>query len=77
MTMTSGSTTLFDNNGNGYPISDAVILQTPQSCLLQGSGALTVSAIVSNLPPNCWGSAEDNTTDQPRRSVTTLSPRTP
>ncbi len=52
MTMTSGSTTLFDNNGNGYPISDAVILQTPQSCLLQGSGALTVSAVVSSLPLN-------------------------
>ena len=76
MTMTSGSTTLFDNNGNGYPISDAVILQTPQSCLLQGSGALTVSAIVSNLPPNGWGSAPDDTTNQSRRSVTTLSPRT-
>lgn len=41
-----GTTELYDNNGNAYPISDAVILQTPQSCLLQGPGALNVSALV-------------------------------
>ncbi|KAL1870843.1 hypothetical protein Daus18300_004931 [Diaporthe australafricana] len=41
-----GTTKLYDNNGNAYPISDAVILQKPQSCLLQGPGALNVSALV-------------------------------
>lgn len=45
-----GTTKLYDNNGNAYPISDAVILQRPQSCLLQGPGTLSVSALVlSNL----------------------------
>ncbi|KAK7712010.1 hypothetical protein SLS64_005281 [Diaporthe eres] len=41
-----GTTKLYDNNGNAYPISDAVILQKPQSCLLQGPGTLNVSALV-------------------------------
>lgn len=41
-----GTTKLYDNNGNSYPISDAVILQKPQSCLLQGPGSLNVSALV-------------------------------
>ena len=52
----SGGSTNFDNNGVGYPMSDAVMLQTPQSCLTQGSGALTVTAAVRNdratLPVN-------------------------
>ncbi len=38
--MKDGSSQLFDNNGNGYPQSDAVIFQKPQSCLLQGTGSL-------------------------------------
>ncbi|KAK3364877.1 hypothetical protein B0T24DRAFT_598205 [Lasiosphaeria ovina] len=42
-----GSNQSFDNNGNSYPLSDAVILQKPQSCLLQSSGALTVTALES------------------------------
>lgn len=41
-----GTTKLYDNNGNAYPVSDAVILQRPQSCLLQGPGNLNVSALV-------------------------------
>lgn len=41
-----GTTELHDNNGNSYPVSDAVILQKPQSCLLQGPGSLNVSALV-------------------------------
>ncbi|KAL1837323.1 hypothetical protein VTJ49DRAFT_3994 [Mycothermus thermophilus] len=43
-----GSSETYDNNGNEYPLQDAVIMQNPQSCLLQGSGALTVSALVRN-----------------------------
>ncbi|KAK3378435.1 hypothetical protein B0H63DRAFT_397603 [Podospora didyma] len=56
LTLTDGTTQLYDNNGNSYPISDAVIYQKPQSCLLQGTGALTVTAVVRNdiapLPVN-------------------------
>lgn len=52
----SGTSQTYDNNGNSYPISDAVLIQKPQSCLLQGSGALTVKALVRNdrtsLPVN-------------------------
>lgn len=42
----NGTTQEYDNNGNSYPMSDAILLQKPQSCLLQGSGALNVSALV-------------------------------
>ena len=51
-----GSSQNFDNNGAGYPVSDAVMLQKPQSCLLTATGALTVTAAVRNdratLPVN-------------------------
>ncbi|KAK4670179.1 uncharacterized protein QC763_209370 [Podospora pseudopauciseta] len=43
-----GSSQTFDNNGNTYPLSDAVVLQKTQSCLLQTSGQLTVAAVVRN-----------------------------
>ncbi|KAK4228208.1 putative fungistatic metabolite [Podospora fimiseda] len=43
-----GSSELYDNNGNSYPLSDAVILQKTQSCLLQTSGQLTAVALVRN-----------------------------
>jgi hypothetical protein len=49
--MADGTTTPFDNNGNLYPMPDAIILQQPQSCLAQGSGALTVTAAVSLPKP--------------------------
>ncbi|KAK4127792.1 heme peroxidase [Parathielavia appendiculata] len=56
LNLNDGSSQSYDNNGNSYPMSDAVVLQKPQSCLLQGSGALTVSALVRNdlvdLPVN-------------------------
>ncbi|KAL2257208.1 hypothetical protein VTK26DRAFT_514 [Humicola hyalothermophila] len=51
-----GSSQTYDNNGNSYPMSDVVVLQKPQSCLLQGPGSLTVTALVRNdkldLPVN-------------------------
>jgi hypothetical protein len=51
-----GSSEAYDNNGNSYPMSDAIVLQKPQSCLLQGPGDLTVTALVRNdhkdLPVN-------------------------
>lgn len=45
---TDGSTETYDNNGNGYPLTDAIILQKPQSCLIQASGQLTATALVRN-----------------------------
>lgn len=33
-----------------YPLTDAILLQKPQSCLFQGSGALNVSALVGGPP---------------------------
>jgi len=43
-----GSSQTYDNNGKAYPITDGIIFQKPQSCLLQGSGALTATALVRN-----------------------------
>lgn len=43
-----GTSTAFDNNGNTYPLQDAVLLQHPQSCLLGSSGAFTITAAVRN-----------------------------
>ncbi|KAI1776045.1 heme peroxidase [Hypoxylon cercidicola] len=46
LNMASGTTQSFDNNGNSYPMQDAILIQVPQSCLL--SGTLTVTAAVRN-----------------------------
>ncbi|EGS17224.1 uncharacterized protein CTHT_0065420 [Thermochaetoides thermophila DSM 1495] len=43
-----GTSQSYDNNGHSYPVDDAIILQIPQSCLLQTSGSLTVRALVRN-----------------------------
>ncbi|KAK2065617.1 WSC domain-containing protein [Colletotrichum caudatum] len=43
-----GSSTLFNNNGNGYPLQDAIFLQTPQSCLQQSAGDVTFVVAVRN-----------------------------
>ncbi|WQF79890.1 Putative hem peroxidase, carbohydrate-binding WSC, hem peroxidase superfamily [Colletotrichum destructivum] len=43
-----GSSTLFNNNGNGYPLQDGIFLQQPQSCLLQTTGDATFVAAVRN-----------------------------
>ena len=45
---TDGSKEELDNNGEGYPLQDAILLQLPQSCLRGSSGALTVTAAVRN-----------------------------
>lgn len=47
VTDTSGTVETFNNNGGGFPISDSVIVQTPQSCLSNGN--LTVLAAVGYL----------------------------
>lgn len=47
VTLTGGSTQVFDNNGNGFKVDDTIIYQSPQSCL-DGSGKLTVVAAVRN-----------------------------
>ncbi|CAJ2507996.1 Uu.00g091820.m01.CDS01 [Anthostomella pinea] len=55
-TMADGTTQTLDNNGNSYPMQDAILLQKPQSCLI--SGDLTVTAAVRNdlnsLPVNMF-----------------------
>ncbi|KAI4121727.1 MAG: hypothetical protein LQ338_006195 [Usnochroma carphineum] len=44
ITLASGATETYDNNGNGYPIQDNVMLQADQSCVT--SSQLTVTAAV-------------------------------
>ena len=44
----SGAKQTVDNNGNSYPVQDAILLQKPQSCVLSSTGALTVTAAVSS-----------------------------
>ncbi|OAP57075.1 hypothetical protein AYL99_09188 [Fonsecaea erecta] len=52
VTLTSGSTQTFDNNGQGYPISDAIFTQTSYSSLAATDGSgnqqLTVFAAARN-----------------------------
>ncbi|KAK1989374.1 WSC domain-containing protein [Colletotrichum cereale] len=43
-----GSSTLFNNNGNEYPLQDAIFLQQPQSCLQQSAGDATFVVAVRN-----------------------------
>ncbi|KAI0167128.1 heme peroxidase [Hypoxylon sp. FL1284] len=73
LTMASGTTQSFDNNGDSYPMQDAVLIQMPQSCLL--SGTLTVTAAVRNdrksLPVNMFLSYKTPTGDV-NRPVPTL-----
>ncbi|KAI1169114.1 hypothetical protein F5B18DRAFT_9053 [Nemania serpens] len=44
--MASGTSKVYDNNGDSYPMQDAILMQKPQSCLLQGT--LSVVAAVRN-----------------------------
>ncbi|KAL7625666.1 hypothetical protein AAE478_004887 [Parahypoxylon ruwenzoriense] len=54
--MASGTDQTLDNNGNSYPMQDAILIQKLQSCLF--SGTLTVTAAVRNdrksLPVNMF-----------------------
>jgi hypothetical protein len=43
-----GTSESYDNNGESYPIQDAVLMQNPQSCLLGSTGAMTITAAVRN-----------------------------
>ncbi|KAK3325520.1 hypothetical protein B0H66DRAFT_548554 [Apodospora peruviana] len=64
--LNDGTSQTYDNNGNSYPLSDAIILQKPQSCLAQETGALTVTALVRN----------DITATPVNLDVSYLTPRT-
>lgn len=44
VTRADGKTQLYDNNAEGFPISDDVMVQTPQSCV--NSGKLNILAAV-------------------------------
>lgn len=54
--LANGTRVTFDNNGYDYPIQDAVILLRRQTCLLQYTGKMNVTAAVRNdrtdLPTN-------------------------
>ncbi|KAL5594741.1 hypothetical protein BROUX41_001655 [Berkeleyomyces rouxiae] len=65
-----GTKTSFNNNGNGYPVQDYVVMQTPQSCLLSTSGTFTPAAVVHNSQNNANVSAVI-TYKQPRASTGT------
>ncbi|KAI2608412.1 heme peroxidase [Hypoxylon fragiforme] len=73
LNMASGTSQTFDNNGNSYPMQDAILIQSPQSCLL--AGTLTVTAAVRNdrktLPVNMFISYK-TPTGNPNRPVPTL-----
>ncbi|KAI0005187.1 heme peroxidase [Xylariaceae sp. FL0662B] len=73
ITMASGTEQTFDNNGNSYPMQDAILIQSPSSCLL--SGNLTVTAAVRNdrksLPVDMFLSYKTSNSD-PNRPMPTL-----
>lgn len=46
--MKDGAQHAFDNNGNGYPVQDGIVIQKQQSCLLQTSGTFTLTTAVRN-----------------------------
>lgn len=54
--LANGTRLPFDNNGHAYPMQDAVILLRRQTCLLQYTGKINVTAAVRNdrnhLPTN-------------------------
>ncbi|RYP50690.1 hypothetical protein DL768_003834 [Monosporascus sp. mg162] len=56
LNMASGTTQTVDNNGNSYPLQDAILIQKPQSCVLSSIGLISVTAAVRNdrnsLPVN-------------------------
>ncbi|KAK7715193.1 hypothetical protein SLS64_003891 [Diaporthe eres] len=54
--LANGTRLPFDNNGHSYPMQDAVILLRRQTCLLQHTGKINVTAAIrndrNNLPTN-------------------------
>lgn len=77
--MNDGSTKFFDNNGNGYPMQDAIFLQTDQSCLTQSNGNATFVAAVRNdrisqpVSVNVWYKTKRTTSVVPLLSNMTLA----
>ncbi|KAK9426512.1 putative WSC domain-containing protein [Seiridium unicorne] len=72
-----GTKQTFDNNGAAYPLQDGILLQKPQSCLLQTTGALTVTAAVRNdrnsLPVNLSVSQKSKSDSNPVATLNTLT----
>ncbi|KAI0205412.1 heme peroxidase [Astrocystis sublimbata] len=73
--MASGTSRVYDNNGNAYPIQDGILVQKPQSCLLEGR--LQVVAGVRNdlkvsAPVNLHLSYKTPVAD-PNRPIPTLN----
>ncbi|KAI0122886.1 hypothetical protein BJ170DRAFT_116294 [Xylariales sp. AK1849] len=77
LNLADGSVQKLDNNGVSYPMQDAILVQKPQSCLLQSSGGLTVTAAVRNdrnaLPVTLMVSQKVGTTSNPVASLSTTT----
>ncbi|KAF9881256.1 wsc domain containing protein [Colletotrichum karsti] len=77
--MKDGSSTVYDNNRNGYPMQDGIFLLTDQSCLNQYTGDATFIAAVRNdrtsLPVNVniWYKTKQTTSVVPLLSNMTLA----
>ncbi|KAI1363587.1 heme peroxidase [Xylaria arbuscula] len=72
--MASGTSEEYDNNGNSYPIQDDILMQKPQSCLLEGD--LKVVAAVRNdleTQPVRMQLSYKTPVDDPNRPVPTLN----
>ncbi|KAK5627200.1 hypothetical protein RRF57_002915 [Xylaria bambusicola] len=75
--MASGVSQEYDNNGNSYPMQDAILMQKPQSCLLEGD--LKVVAAVRNdlgSQPVRLQVSYKTPVDDPNRPVPTLNEAT-
>lgn len=74
---TDGTSATYDNNGDEYPVQDAVFLQRYQSCLLQTSGISTFTAAVRNdrasLPAQVMISYKMNQDNSPVPRLTSVT----
>ena len=43
--LASGATEIHQNNGNGFPVQDTIMLQSPQSCVSAASDLTVVAAV--------------------------------
>jgi hypothetical protein len=72
-----GTSQVFDNNGASYPLQDGIMLQTGQSCLLQGSGAFNVTAAIRNdrkdMPAKVVISYKATQTNSPIPALNTIT----
>ena len=51
ITLTSGATETYNNNGNGFPVQDQIMLLAPQSCLASNKLTVTAAARTGSAGP--------------------------